>query len=212
MTPYPRKSAYLAYQQLANPAAVPTTPRPLLLGQPLDSRYFPTTGQSVSGPFLRYWEQQGGLARFGLPRTTAFMQGGRLVQYFERARFEHHPELGGAQAVQLGLLGQFLIGETPAGRPSPPLVGQPSSRYFPETRHNLSNGFKAHWEQYDGLRHLGLPISEEFVERTADGHPYTVQYFERGRLEYHPALRGTPFEIQRGLVGNQIIAAQTWYR
>ena len=105
----PRKPAYAAFQQLANPAGLPTAPRP---PQPSTAtqRYFPQTGQTVSGAFYRYWEANGGLARFGLPRTVAFSQNGFLVQYFERARFEHHPEAAGTpNEVQLGLLGLQIV-------------------------------------------------------------------------------------------------------
>jgi hypothetical protein len=211
--PDPRKPAYAAYQRLANPAAMPAAPRPPQPSTP-DRQYFPQTGQTVSGVFLRYWQTHGGLARFGLPRTAAFIQGGYLVQYFERARFEHHPELRGTpNEVQLGLLGLHVV-ESNGLRtaPAPPVSG-PWTRYFPETRHNLSNGFKAYWEENDGLRLFGLPITEEFRERNpADGREYTVQYFERARFEYHPEHGGTPFEIQLGLLGNQILTTQTWYR
>ena len=46
----------------------------------------------------------------------------------------------------------------------------------------------------------------------ADGKTYTVQYFERARFEYHPEHKGTPFEVQLGLLGNQVLTAPGWYR
>ena len=212
--PYPRKPAYAAFQRLANPGAVPTARRPEPATTEAGSRYFPETGQVVSGPFLRYWEARGGLARFGLPRTAAFFQGGYLVQYFERARFEYHEELKGTpHEVQLGLLGELVIDDVAALQASEPLPKAPETRYFPETRHNLSHGFKAYWEKNDGLRYFGLPITEEFAERNpADGKIYAVQYFERARFEYHPEHKGTPHEVQLGLLGNQILATENWYR
>jgi hypothetical protein len=212
--PYPRKPAYSVYQRLANPAAFPLAPRPAQSLR-LDARYFPASGQTVSGVFLRYWEDNGGLARFGLPRTAAFWQGGRSVQYFERARFEHFPEYAGSpNEVQLGLLGLHLVesGRLTVRAAAPEPTG-PNTRYFPETRVVLANGFKAYWEQNGGVRYFGLPITGELREVSqADGQEYTVQYFERARLEYHPRLRGTPFEIQVGLLGNQILAGYGWYR
>src|SRR3978361_1826906 len=36
-----------------------------------DSRFFPETGQTVSGKFLDYWNNNGGLAVFGYPITDA---------------------------------------------------------------------------------------------------------------------------------------------
>jgi subtilisin family serine protease len=78
-------------------AAFPSTPT---------QAYFPETGHSLSGPFLRYWQAHGGLAIFGYPISEEVMENGYLVQYFERNRFEYHPEFAGtSNEVLLGLLG-----------------------------------------------------------------------------------------------------------
>lgn len=214
MVAAPRKLAYVAYQRLANPAGLPQQRRPAPGVVAKNMLYFSETGQTVVGPFKQYWERHGGLARFGLPRTAAFEQAGRLIQYFERARFEYYPEFADTvNEVQLGLLGDLLLGETPARRPAPPLPAGKQTRYFPETGHNLSHGFKAYWEKNDGHRLFGLPLTEELRERNpSDGQEYTVQYFERARFEYHPERKGTPFEIQLGLLGNQFLESRTWYR
>jgi subtilisin family serine protease len=74
--------------------------------------------------------------------------------------------------------------------------------FFRETRHTLGGGFRTFWEEHGGLEIFGFPISEEFRElNAADGRTYTVQYFERARFEYHPEHRGTPYEVQLGLLG-----------
>src|SRR5918912_4402515 len=63
-----------------------------------EQRCFPETGQCISGRFRAYWEQNGGLAVFGYPTTPAVQNNDPsintkgLVQWFERARFEQHPE------------------------------------------------------------------------------------------------------------------------
>jgi hypothetical protein len=57
-------------------------------------RYFAATGHSVQGDILQFWQAQGGLAIFGYPLSEELTEDGRTVQYFERARLEHHPELG----------------------------------------------------------------------------------------------------------------------
>jgi hypothetical protein len=76
------------------------------------ARYFPETGHNLSGPFLDFWKSRGGLPVFGYPITEAINetdpQSGTeyLVQYFERARFEYHPEFADTpNEVLLGLLG-----------------------------------------------------------------------------------------------------------
>jgi hypothetical protein len=61
-------------------------------------RFFPETGHSISGPFYDFWRKRGGLKIFGHPISEPLQEisaaDGRpyTVQYFERARFEHHPE------------------------------------------------------------------------------------------------------------------------
>lgn len=85
--------------------------------QPRDGafRFFPETGHNVSQAFLAYWEGNGGLAVFGYPITEERVEKNPLdgkeyvVQYFERNRFERHPEEAGTPfEVQLGLLGAQL--------------------------------------------------------------------------------------------------------
>jgi CBS domain-containing protein len=64
-----------------------------------DARYFAATGHNLSGAFQHYWETRGGLAIFGYPISEAGQEDvdgtPRTVQYFERARFELHPENAG---------------------------------------------------------------------------------------------------------------------
>src|SRR3954447_17980085 len=65
------------------------------------SRFFPETGKTVNGKFLDYWESHGGLSIFGYPITDAQNEvdpiSGKtyLAQWFERERFELHPENAG---------------------------------------------------------------------------------------------------------------------
>jgi len=68
-------------------------------------RYFPETGHTVSYSFLNFFNQYGGLDVFGYPITEFKVEGNRIVQYFQRARMEWHPELSGDQRVQLANLG-----------------------------------------------------------------------------------------------------------
>jgi hypothetical protein len=182
--------------------------------------FFPETGHTLRGTFLRYWQQNGGLTRFGYPLTEEFAEvnstDGRTytVQYFERARFEYHPELAGTQyEVLLGLLGHWVTEDRkdevefwPVG-PSE----RPGAIYFPETRHNMAPEFVEYWRRNGGLAIYGYPISEPFFEvNAADGRQYLVQYFERNRFEYHPELAGTQYEVLLGLLGSEYLKAKGW--
>lgn len=168
------------------------------------SRYFPETGYSVDGNFLRYWNEFGGLARFGYPLTDVFTRDGIQMQYFERVRMELHPGVWPAHYdVLLGLLGVELTEGRHNEVPFKPVVAKSDANcnFYAETGHRLCWGFRAYWEANGGLSIFGFPISEEFRERNNEtGEIYTVQYFERARFEYHPENQ-SPWDILGGHLG-----------
>ncbi|MDQ2806893.1 MAG: hypothetical protein M3Z04_08245, partial [Chloroflexota bacterium] len=169
-------------------------------------QFFPETGHTVCGSFLLWWNRYGGLAQFGYPITEPLAETdpatGRsaVVQYFQRARFELHPENAGTPyEVLLGRLGvQFH-----APDPTVPAQRATGNTYFAATGHNLSGAFRDYWQAHGGLFVNGYPISEELRERAGDGQTYTVQYFERARYELHPEHAGTPSAVLLGLLGVQ---------
>jgi len=71
-----------------------------------DCRLFPETGFEVCYAFRHFFEAQGGAAIFGYPISNFEIQNERIVQYFQRARFEWHPERGTGSRVVLGDLGR----------------------------------------------------------------------------------------------------------
>lgn len=163
-------------------------------------RYFPETGHNVPEVFANYWAANGGLEAYGLPLTEAYQQGGLTIQWFERARFERHLEYKDTPfEILLGQLGR----EVRAVEPPIDAVARPGGRYFGETGHTVSL-FLPFWEANGGMARFGLPITEERRETSvADGQPYTVQYFERVRLEWHPEARGTSYEFLLGQLGRE---------
>ena len=180
-----------------------TRPVPALDLPGSQSIYFPETGHNVIFGFKKYFENRGGAQTFGFPLTEEFIEGGLTVQYFQRARFEYHPELAGTKyEVQLGLLGDQI---TAASRPLPGVAPFPSNsehRYFPETGHSVNFAFLNYWESEGALDALGFPISEELFE---NGAP--VQYFQRARLEYRPESGG-PFGVTKGNLGEELLRAR----
>jgi subtilisin family serine protease len=74
-------------------------------------RYFAETQHTLSGPFRDFWQANGGVAVFGFPISEPFEQGGILVQYFERSRFEYRPDLPDGSRVLLTRLGTALARE-----------------------------------------------------------------------------------------------------
>jgi hypothetical protein len=197
---------------------LPAAATPFAHASPLGgtaSTYFKETSHNLSNAFKNYWEQHGGVAIFGFPISEEFSEGGHTVQYFERARFEYHPELAGtAQSIQLGLLGKQASTELSSKnvlQSVPAISSNNQLVYFPQTGHTIANGFKAYWEQHGGLTQFGYPLTEEFSEVNAlDGQTYVVQYFERARFEYRAELKGTTQEIQLGLLGLELVKKRGW--
>lgn len=103
-------------------------------------RYFVETGHTICHKFLEYYEQNGGLNMFGYPITEFVVEGNRIVQYFQRARMEWHPERPVGQRVQLANLGEIyftLSGGNPLLRTPGPnsasLGAAPSATLIPLT-------------------------------------------------------------------------------
>jgi hypothetical protein len=186
-----------------------------------DNLKFEETGQTLAEPFRAYWEANGGLPIFGLPlsplRSEVSAEDGKTyqVQYFERARFELHPELVGTPYyILLGRLGERVaarIGQRypePFQRKPPPAPGEgegeagqkTDSHYFAETGHFLKTNFLEYWKAKGGLEIFGLPLSEEFEEVNEQGQSYRVQYFERARFEFHPEAP-PGYTVLLGLLG-----------
>ncbi|HET6312397.1 MAG TPA: glycosyl hydrolase [Chloroflexia bacterium] len=175
-----------------------------------DNRYFPETKHNLGGVFRQYWESHGGVEVLGYPLTEVFTapsSDGKSYrqQYFQRARLEHHPDNAPPNDVQVGLLGVWLTaGRTFPASPAPTTGGE----FFPQTGHGLGL-FNEWWSAHGGLGVFGYPISGELQERNAaDGKTYTVQYFERNRLEYHPENAGTNAEVLLGLLGVEYLKKQ----
>lgn len=86
-----------------------------------ERRYFPETGHSLAYGFKEFWETHGGVEIFGYPISEEFVENGRTVQYFERARFEYDPNAEDDEArVLLGLLGREAL-QRMGWLPRPPI-------------------------------------------------------------------------------------------
>lgn len=153
-------------------------------------------GHTVDGYFLDNWRAHQDL--FGLPITEEFEQqvalsrgkpAKRIVQYFENLAIAYVPgdsrQDWQVQALPLGrealnadvakVRRLKLPREGECGQ-----LGPAECIAFAETKHTVRYGFKAFWEGHDGPRLIGLPLTEEFIDR--DG--WTTQYFEHAVLRW----------------------------
>jgi glucose/arabinose dehydrogenase len=196
---------------LALPAAPPTQAQPA-------SRYFPETDLTISGRFLQFWEGNGGLPVFGLPlsneRFEAGSEGRFTTQWFERERFEYHPENAPPYDVLLGRLGdEALRRQGRAWQAFPKGTPQAGCLFFAETQHSLCEPFLSYWRsnglEFDGqggtsynesLALFGLPLSEPQTETNSSGLTVLTQWFERARFEHLPD-NPDPYKVLLGRLG-----------
>ncbi len=94
------------------PADPPIPARQIPSPSDASRTYFPQTGHTISGAFRDFFNRHGGLMIFGYPTSEPYRDAsGFLIQRFQRARMEYHPELPAAYQVSLGLLGDEYIFE-----------------------------------------------------------------------------------------------------
>ncbi|MCL5961727.1 MAG: S8 family serine peptidase [Chloroflexi bacterium] len=194
------KQVDLSFAPAVNPAFARVAP----IADNVDRRYFPQSSHTLSYGFKAYWESNGGLPIFGLPISEEFQENGFVTQYFERARFEYHPEFAGTPfEVSLGLLGRQITTDRTFSTVQS-FTSSADRVFFPETGHSLSSGFLRYWRQSGDLAIYGFPISEEVSENGR-----TVQYFERARFEYHPELP-PEYSVSLGLLGLEVASKNGW--
>ena len=189
-----------------------------------DRRCFPEVAPAIQdcieGQFRSYWEANGGLAVFGYPISSARPEVNRdtgatyLTQYFERQRFEYHPENQGVYAVLTGRLGDDVLRQSGRDWRTLPTAAPTTPHYMPETGHAIGENFFAYWDAHgldfgdpgvsdrESLALFGYPLSEPAMETNSSGDRVLTQYFERARLEYHPN-QPAAHRILEGLLGSE---------
>jgi hypothetical protein len=144
--------------------------------QSADVQFFPETGHTVKGDFLRFYKRvHDPKLLFGYPITEQMTsKDGKAVQYFQRARFELRPDLPEPQRVQLNPLGQSTY--KPGKQLT--LTNLAGCASF-STGYPVCFAFLDFYKANGGTAQFGNPISPfEFHENLI------VQYFEKARFEW----------------------------
>jgi len=160
---------------------------------------FAATGHTVkTAAFINYFQSYGGVQTFGYPISEETWENGRLVQYFERQRFEYHAEnAGSSYEVLLGRLGdEYSRPRQPFARVAA-FADSATRIYVPQTGHALAEPFLSYWRAHGGQPIFGMPISNVVVEKHG-GEKLRVQYFEKARFELHGD------SVQLGLIGSEL--------
>lgn len=201
-----------------------------------DQRCFSQTNFCISGRIRQFYEQNGDVPVFGYPigpQGPYTSDGGQVVQaqWFERQRIELHPENAAPYDVLIGRVGADLLAQEGINwftfpQFDPSRGAQADCEDFTQTGHAVCGLFLDYYKSHglhidqsqigitpqESLALLGLPLSEAQQVTLNDGSTYTVQWFERARLELHPE-NPAPFNVLEGLLGreltNQITPATT---
>ncbi|HEX6290691.1 MAG TPA: hypothetical protein VFZ66_15990 [Herpetosiphonaceae bacterium] len=184
------------------------------------------TPYCLTGRFLDYWRQNGGLPVFGYPislfQNEANPDTGKtyLTQWFERNRFEMHPENRAPYDVLLGRLGDQRLRQL--GRDwrreyeSRPInadctavnvdnlqfaVCEPFRTYY--NTHGLEFDGRSSISPAESLALFGLPLTQAKMETNSSGDRVLTQWFERARFEYHPT-NPDPYKVLLGRLGAEV--------
>lgn len=150
---------------------------------PENEEYFAETGHWVTGEFLKtYRSVSDPLRIYGLPISDIFTDSttGLQIQYFEKARFELHPDAHPDLRVQLSNLGYLTY------KPGPRISNQGRTqpcRTYPETGYAVCFDFLEFFDEYGGVAQFGYPISN-----LEDRDGRIVQYFNKTRFEWRPEM------------------------
>ena len=169
--------------------------------------------------FLDFWRavdsETGGYALdiIGFPVSPPLRTpNGLIVQFYERAIFEWHPENRVEYQVLLTRLGALAIdGDTQLGLAAemartPEGCPNTNTCYLAkETNHTLRGAFLQYWVGNGGLPVFGLPLTEQF-QLAYNSKTFTVQYFERNRFEAHPENPNPRYQVLLGRLGAETLA------
>jgi hypothetical protein len=100
--------------------------------------------------------------------------------------------------VFLGILSFVML--------SPAPTSYAAQRCFTETNQCIDGRIAEFWEQNGGLAVFGFPIGP-LEQTTVDGKTFTVQRFERNRLELHPENK-RPYDVLLGRLGADRLGQQ----
>ena len=161
---------------------------------PGDGEYtFPETGHLVRGVFLARWHAGGELRRFGYPLAESFEEvsdadaKSYIVQYFERAVMEYHPEEQPPYDVQLTALGtRRLALAYPDGAPrsaSNPLPSPTANAAATqEAEEEIAQATSDAEEQIAGVTRTAQAL-EAHATRTAEAHAQATEDAQQVRRQ-----------------------------
>ncbi len=188
--------------------------------------YFPETKHVVEYSFLDYFREKGGIDIFGYPRSEFMYEDGRIVQYFQRARMEWHPEITSGSQMRLTPLGEiyierFGVPEVPAesaaqivGATPPPVATVPPQSAV--TRLNVSASVRYVITGREGGQTVFVYVTDQLqqsvpgaVVKMVVHYPSGDQSYEFDELTNDSGFTGYYFDILPASPGQKVVIAVT---
>jgi hypothetical protein len=190
--------------------------------------YFPETRHVVEYSFLDYFREKGGIDIFGYPHSEFMYEGGRIVQYFQRARIEWHPEITSGSQMRLTPLGEIYVERfgVPEGCDEPvntaniieqPIVGTPTVTPQPMvTKLNVSASVRYIITGREGGQTVFVYVTDQRQQPVSGAVANMVVHYPSGDHPYEfnepsndSGFTGHYFDILPTSPGQKVVIAVT---
>lgn len=178
--------------------------------------YFPETEHVVSYAFLDHFREAGGVDIFGYPRSEFMYENGYIVQYFQRARMEWHPEDPSGAQMRLTNLGETYIEQigVPDEYRLPESTGD--SPYLPDsgpriTKLNISASVRYAITGRQGTQTVFVYVNDQQHQPIKGADVKMIVHYQSGdqRYDFEPTNESgfarRSFEIQSSPPGQKVV-------
>ena len=180
--------------------------------------YFPETGHVVSYAFLKHFLEKGGLDIFGYPRTEFMYEDGYIIQYFQRARMEWHPEASSGPEMRLTNMGEVYLdkfglpGDYDKPLPPPAAPGAtPGPASGPHTKLDVNASVRYAIMGRQGTQTVFIYVNDQRHEPVEGVNTQVVVHYQSGDQTYTCSLTNASgftkcsFDIQLSPPGEKVV-------
>jgi hypothetical protein len=169
--------------------------------------YFAETDHAVELTFFDYFRAKGGLDIFGYPRSEYMLENEVMVQYFQRARMEWHPEIAQMRLTPVGEMTIDALGlhfEPSPGIEAPPI----KLRVTASVRYVITGQEGGQTVYVYVVDQNGDAVEGAEVSMVVE-YPSGAEVYEFNEPTDSTGFAGHYFEIPTTLAGEKVVIAVT---